>query len=305
MTTLPALPIRPPLIVHHMGALDNSDVPPNSLEAIRACMEAGAACIEIDVTALADRDYLLVHVPLLDSETTGHGPVAAYTMEQAHGLFFTKHGTPTPNHVPLLSQVVDLFSAYSATTRLQIDFKNMIPFADDEPLTRLIRLIQPLGNQVIVSTGADWQLRKLRKLAPWLDLGFDIGFYLDVRQTEAGDNPLLYPKHVGIYGYTDDHPIATQRRWPTVDYLADRCGAFAGLVPNLSTFYIDYRLLTRSLDDGFNWAEALHQVGIKLDAWTLDTTNPAAMAAIHRLLDAGVDQFTTNTPIALKAELTT
>ena len=53
--------IRDPLIVHHMAALDGSPYPQNSLEAIQACLETGAAFIEIDVTALASDDYLLVH----------------------------------------------------------------------------------------------------------------------------------------------------------------------------------------------------------------------------------------------------
>ena len=73
MTTPASLPLRPALIVHHMGAMDHSPYPPNSLEAIRACLDAHAAVIEIDVTALADTDYLLVHDPLLDSETDGSG----------------------------------------------------------------------------------------------------------------------------------------------------------------------------------------------------------------------------------------
>ncbi|HVO43028.1 MAG TPA: hypothetical protein VMT34_10410 [Aggregatilineales bacterium] len=41
----------------------------------------------------------------------------------------------------------------------------MIPFPSDEPLHRLVDLIAPLGRRVQVSTGADWQLRKLRTMA--------------------------------------------------------------------------------------------------------------------------------------------
>ncbi|HVO43027.1 MAG TPA: glycerophosphodiester phosphodiesterase family protein [Aggregatilineales bacterium] len=80
------LPVRPPVIVHHMAAQEPRRYPPNALEAIRACLEAGAACIEIDVTALAEGDYLLVHDSMLDSETTGTGPVAACTPQQARSL---------------------------------------------------------------------------------------------------------------------------------------------------------------------------------------------------------------------------
>ena len=297
------LPIRPPIIVHHMAALDDSGFPPNSLEGIRACLEAHAPFIEIDATALADSDYLLVHDPVLESETSGKGRVGECQSSRVRELHIVRAKHQTPFHVPLLSEVVALFSEYPGATRLQIDFKNMIPFSTDEPLRRLVGLIGPLGARVIVSTGADWQLRRLRTLAPWLDLGLDVQFYIDWRQPDSPSDPELYPRQHGVYGYWDDHPLASQRWWTTAEYLEDRCAALTGLVPGLSTFYISHDLLAQSLDDGFNWAEALHQRGIKLDAWTLDADKPVAMANAKRLLAAGVDQFTTNTPAALTAML--
>jgi glycerophosphoryl diester phosphodiesterase len=299
----PIAPIRPPVIVHHMGTLDHQIAPPNSLEAIRACLDAKADFIEIDATALAQTDYLLVHDPELEHETTGKGMVESCTPDESRALRFTRSGAATDFCVPLLSEVVALFQEYPTATRLQIDFKNMIPFTSDEPLQRLIRLIEPLRSRVLVSTGADWQLRRLRNLAPWLDLGFDIGFYLDWHPADDPVGPLTFPKQYGAYGYWDDHPLAIQRFWPTAEYLADRCGAFIGLVPDISTFYISHVLLAHSLDDGFNWAEALHQVGIKLNAWTLDADDDLAVTNAKRLLAAGVDQFTSNTPHALAMAL--
>jgi hypothetical protein len=191
-----------------------------------------------------------------------------------------------------------LFREYPNGARLQLDFKNIIPFGDDEPLHRLLNLIQPLGDRVLVSSGADWQLRKLRALAPWLDLGFDPGFYIDLR-VHTDEDTDAHPRQQGAYGYVDDHPLAQRRLWPTADYLRDRCWTFMGLVSGASIMYVSHHLLVKSLDDGFNWAEELHKGGIKLDAWTLDIDNPVAVANAERLLAAGVDQFTTNTPTAL------
>lgn len=293
------LPIRPPLIVHHMAALDGTE-PPNSLEGVRASLDAGAAFIEVDITALAESDYLLVHDPVLESETTGSGPVGQCTPEQVRHLFIKANGIVSNRHVAVLSEVVAAFLDHPGPCRLQLDFKNMIPFPTDEPLHRLISLIKPLGDRVIVSTGADWQLRKLRKLAPWLDLGFDVQFYIDWRPPDEPADPESYPRQAGAYGYLDDHPLATQRFWSTTDYLADRCGMLMGLVPGVSTFYISHKLLAQSLDDGFNWAEELHNNNIKLDAWTLDADRPQAVINAGRLLAAGVDQFTTNTPATLR-----
>lgn len=291
-------PLRPPIIVHHMAAL-NGKYPPNSFEAIRACLDSGAACIEIDITALASDDYLLVHDPELDSETTGKGAVSSALVEQVRPLFIKVNGAQTPFRAALLTDVVALFMQYKSSTRLQLDYKDVIPFADDEPLRRLLDIIQPLGERVIVSSGADWQLRRLRKLAPWLDLGFDIQFYIDWRQPDEPGDPDVPPFRLGAYGYWDDHILATRRVWSTAEYLAERCDLLTRLVPRVSTFYIEHKLLAQSLDDGFNWAEALHGCGIKLDAWTLDADDALAVTHARRLLDAGVDLFTTNTPAAL------
>src|SRR5579859_6152899 len=295
----PTLPIRPPVIVHHMAALDGR-FPPNSLEGIRACLEAKAAFIEIDASALADGDYLLVHDPHLESETDGVGLVRETPAADTRQLHIKRRRQPTDYHVPLLSEVVALFQDYPSSTRLQIDWKDVAPYPDEVPYQALADLIKPLGERVIVSTGADWQLRRLRRLAPWLDLGFDIGNHLDWREVGEIADPRLPPWKTGAYGYWDDHPLAAMRFLPVQDYLLDRCELFMNGVPGLSTFYISHRMLVQSLRDGFNWADVLHTRGIKLDAWTLDTTNAVLIDNAVTLYKAGVDMFTTNTPMGLK-----
>jgi glycerophosphoryl diester phosphodiesterase len=177
-----------------------------------------------------------------------------------------------------------------------LDFKNVLPFTDDEPLRRLERIIRPLGERVIVSSGADWQLRRLRKAAPWLELGFDIHFYIDWRDPNHPTDPRIPPYRQGAYGYWDEYPTAVAPLYSAPEYLADRCALLATFVPGVTTFYAGHALLAQGLDDGFNWAAALHDLGIKLDVWTVDSTNPAAVTNALRLLAAGAEQFTTNTP---------
>ncbi len=240
-----------------------------------------------------------MHEPQLAAETSGRGPVAQCTAAQARELTISRHGIATAYRVALLSDVVKLLRDRPGETRLQLDYKNVEPFKSDEPLHRLIGVIEPLRERVLVSTGADWQLRKLRRIAPWLRLGFDVMGYLDWEPPGTPRDPREYPKHLGAYGYYDDHPLAIARCWSAADYLADRCESLMGLVPDVSAFYIRHTLLAQSLSDGFNWAEMLHHRGIKLDAWTLDVTDPLATTNALRLLAAGVDMFTTNTPWAL------
>lgn len=302
---MPILEIPSPTFVHHMAALDNQIAPPNSLEAIQACLDAGAAFIEVDVTALADSDYLLVHDDVLESETSGQGAVGACSAAQARELFIKQNGGVTTYPAALLGQVVELFLRASAATRLQLDFKNVFPLPTDEPLHRLVNLIAPLGDRVLVSSGADWQLRKLRHIAAWLMLGFDVMYYMDWEPADKVRDPRTFPKRRGAYGYYDDHMLATQRLWSIPEYLRDRCESLMGLVPDASAFYMEHTLIAQSLNDGFNWAEVLHERGIKLDAWTMDVTNPRAMENLKPLYEAGVDLFTTNTPIALARRLKT
>jgi len=219
-----------------MAMTDNGG-PPNSLEAIRACLEAKAAFVEIDITALADSDYLLVHEPYLEAETSGVGLVGECRAEDARSLTIKSRRKPTNFCVPLLSDVVALFAEYSdSETRLQLDFKNILPFPRAEPYQRLIDLIAPLGKRAIISTGADWQLRRLRALAPDLELGFDIGNNLDWRAPGELFDPRYPPWKCGAYGYWDDHPLAALRLWSTAEYLADRCELFMNCVRDLSIF---------------------------------------------------------------------
>jgi glycerophosphoryl diester phosphodiesterase len=294
------LPLRPPVIAHHKAALDGSSYPPNSLEAIHVCLEARAPQIEIDVVALAADDYLLVHDTTLEEETTGEGGVAGCAVDRARELFIRYRGEATPYHVPLLSEVVSLFDQYPGETRLQIDFKDVLPVVEDEPLHRLIRLLESLGSRVQVSSAADWQLRRLRKLAAWLDIGFDPKFYLDYRSSASHEPPYIQ----GNYGYYDDHLLARWRTIPTSDYLAERCAILLQAVPFASVWYVRHHLLARALDDGFNMAAWLHAEGVKLDAWTLDADKPGIRDAALRLRDAGVDMFTSNTPLALNEIVT-
>lgn len=296
---MPPFSLQPPVIVHHMAALDRQPAPPNSLAAVQACLQAGARCIEIDVTALADQDYLLVHDPELEVETSGQGTVGQQTAAQVRGLSIKHKDALTPYPVALLSEVVAAIRDTPGDARLQIDYKNVIPFPDDEPLRRIAHLIEPLGERVILSSGADWQLRRLRKLAPWLALGFDIMWYIDWQPEGTPRDPRQFPKIRGEYGYWDDHILASQRHWSIPEYLQDRCESLVHLVPGVSAFYLEHTLITQSLKDGFNWAAALHAYGILLDSWTMDATNPIAVQAAPLLLASGVDLFTTNTPLAL------
>jgi glycerophosphoryl diester phosphodiesterase len=284
-----------------MAALDGAH-PPNSIEAVRACLEAGAAHVEIDVAALADGDFLVVHDLDLASQTSGSGLASDCRRDAARRLRIKdRDGLLTQTRVPLLSEVVALLLEYPGT-KLQVDLKDERPYHNEEPILRLARLLKPAEGQAIVSSMADWQLRRLQKFAPWLEVGFDPGFYLAWWPPEYVD-PSLPPHRIGAYGYLDDHPLADARTWSSSRYLADRAETLLRLVPGITTLYVYHGVLAKSLDDGFNWAEACRDAGVALDAWTMDIGRPGMEERVRRLDQAGVDLVTTNTPREIAALL--
>ena len=283
-----------------MGAIEGYPYPPNSLERIKASLDANADVIEIDVVALADSDYLLVHDPVLESETDGSGPVGGSSAADARRLHYPATEFSQQCPVAFLSDVVRLFVDHGGSTGLQIDYKNVIPFDSPEPLDRFIRLIEPLGRRVVVSTGADWQLRIMRQLAPPLRLGFDVQYYIDSHGSNSEVGAVYYPRTVGAYGYWDDHPLAGERFTTTAKYLASRCENLVALVPGAEVFYLHYGLILRSYHDGFSWADELATYGVLLDAWTVDLKSPESEEWPRRLAEARVGLITTNTPLAMR-----
>ncbi len=294
-------------IVHHMAAMDAAPNPPNSLRAVEECLNANAAVIEVDIMPLAGEDFLLVHDEVLESETTGQGMVSECSPDAAKKLLLKQRGGSAISDQPpaLLSEVVSAMLSTPGKSRIQLDYKAVYPSLDDERLRRVIRLVEPLGDRVIISTGADWHLRRMRRLASWLDIGFDIGFYLDWRDPAWEVDPRQPPYQLGSYGYYDDHILARGKLLPSAAYLAERCEILLRQVPEASTWYVSHYLIARCLDEGFNMAAWLRQNDVKLDAWTMDVDKPQAVVNAPRLRDAGVDLFTTNTPKALAALLQT
>ncbi len=292
-----------PLTLVHHAARRGPSHPGSSPIGLAACVEAGARIVEIDVQALADGDYALLHDATLEEETTGCGLVSRHTARDLAGLRLRwEDGRPSDEPVGLLSQAVALLRDHAAPAELQLDLK-AYPTAPltDVRLRSLLGLVAPLGGRVRVSTVADWVLRRLHALDVDFRLGFDPLAYLDLRpEGEGKDEP---PYRTGAYGYRDDHPLAAARSAPARDYLAERAELLWLQAPMAGVWYIRAQVLARALDDGFDWTEFLHARGVQVDAWTLDPGDPAALALARRLAEAGVDRITTNDAPALAEAL--
>jgi glycerophosphoryl diester phosphodiesterase len=253
---------------------------------MRECFAARVERIEIDIHSLDGEDYVVSHDRRLEDHTTGAGALGRVTPDDVRACRFRDRLDDRP---PVLSEVAD--AAHGSRTEIQLDLKDWRTLSDAR-IRALNEIVAPIRERVIVSSGQDWNLLRIREQAPEIALGFDPGHYL--AHPRDDDAPVL-PRTVGAYGYLDDHPLAVGRAGETADYLLQRFELFALQAPYAHEYFLSYRLALKMLDDGFNAAEFLHGRRIDANVWTPDYRGPDSVIALRRLLDAGFDRVTTNT----------
>jgi glycerophosphoryl diester phosphodiesterase len=293
-------PPATPDLVAHMATWSGAHRP-NSLPAVLECVDAGVRRVELDVHSLDGDDWIVSHDRRLEAETTGSGPIGRATPDDIRAARFRDGAGGRP---ALLSEVVE--AVRGAAIELQLDLKDWRPMPEAR-LRPLGRIVAPLGPRVIVSTGQDWNLRRLREHAPDVRYGFDPGHYLDYA---VEGSPFFLPRTMGAYGYRDDHPLAFGRTEETADYLRERFEILHVAAPDAREYFLDWRLVLQMLDDGFDAAAWLHARGIGANVWTLDVApeREDAQARFHafaRLAAAGIDRVTTNTGPAWRRLLAT
>lgn len=289
MTPSPTITIggKTAILTCHVATLSRR-FKPNSRAAIRECLDAGVGRLEIDVHSLDGPDYIVTHDRKLERSTTGSGSIGLATPDAVRAVRFLDDANDRP---ALLSEVVDM--ARGTNTQLQLDMKDW-RLLRDQRLQTLLDLVAPIRSQVIVSAGEDWNLRLLHDTEPSLPIGFDPGRYIGF----AADEPELLPRTLGAYGYMDDHPQALGRTEEPAEYLRQRMEFFAIQAPSSRELFLDHHLIFQMLDDGFNPADWLHEHNSALTAWTVDYKSEASLPIAERLVTAGVDHITTNTPLA-------
>ncbi|HVD31900.1 MAG TPA: glycerophosphodiester phosphodiesterase family protein [Methylomirabilota bacterium] len=260
----------------------------NSPLAIAECASERVLRTEIDVRALRDGEFVVLHDDRFDRVTDATGLVREATAVEATRPRFTD-GT----HPLLFSEAILLIAANEYPRTIELDLKDLAPYTRPQA-EALVRAAQPLKGRAHFSCPADWNLRRLLAVDPTLGVSLNPHCYID---TELDDDVRL---PTGAYGYRDAHPLARQRVSTTADYLRDRFGGIMRLVPRLSEAHVRVGMLERMLDDGVaDVAEIFHSLGLKLDVWTLDADTPRWRERLARIVGAGVDVVTTNTAQAL------
>lgn len=260
----------------------------NSPLAIAECATERVIRTEIDVRALRDGEFVVLHDDRFDRVTDATGLVREATAVEA-----TRPRFGDGTHPLLFSEAIELIAASEYPRWIELDLKDLAPYT--RPQTEaLVRGVQPLKGRAHFSTPADWNLRRLLAVDPMLLVSLNPHCYID---TELDDDVRL---PLGAYGYRDAHPLARERLSTTADYLRDRLGGIYRLVPGVIEAHLRVGMLERILDDGIaDVAEMFHSLGVKLDVWTLDADTPRWRERLARIAAAGVDIITTNTPRAM------
>ena len=292
---------KTPITLIHHAANCGCDAPSGSLQALKHCLDSGAATIEIDVIPLADGSFALLHDQHLEGETSGMGRAPAMTRGQIEHLTYKMNGEITDEKIGFLEDAIGLLKDHPEAHCLQLDLK---PYT---PLTRgvlrgFLEILAAVKDRILVTSVSDWAVRSLARFAPDLALGFDPLLYLDIEGQEPrpADVP---PFRIGAYGLRDDHPLSAYQWGPLGDYFAARAGALLVQAPQGCEWFIRAELLKMAYDAGFDWIDFLHQNGSKVDGWTIDVDQPDQVDLARFLVDHGVDKLTTDTPARLAEQL--
>ncbi|MFI5011821.1 MAG: glycerophosphodiester phosphodiesterase [Hyphomicrobiales bacterium] len=239
--------------------------PPFSVANLRAGLAAGAS-LEIDVRALADGAWVCLHDDVLDRETDGRGRVGEADTAAIRGLRIAG----AEYAPPLLAEVArEVAAAPDTGACLQLDLKEPRESLSPAAVVAFAAAIGPVAKSCLTS-GTDWEaVQDLGTAVPSLRLGFD---------------PLQ---------------LAEGRDLADRDSIAAFIEEVAATAPGAATFYLHYRFVLRALAHGINPVTRLKESGASVDIWTLDPTTPDISGVLPPILATGVDQITTNDPVAM------
>jgi glycerophosphoryl diester phosphodiesterase len=287
------------LLKYHKFDAGLGDHAPNSLGALEQVLAAGVSVIEFDVGLLGDGSFALLHDQRLERETDGEGPLAAIGVGDLKSLRLRGSSEPPAT----LDEVVGRLLRHQRPVKVQVDLKEVEPLPEpvaERLVDALTRLRQNCEVRVVVGCMADWNLRRLRRLDPGLEVGNDPVFHL---HAPAPGLRVPLPTRVNAYGYVDDHPLGFRKVLPIGAYLRDRLDAIAAQVPGTSEFYLHKVFVSQALADGFDPVDHMRREwGLFVDVWTINAGQRGAEQELRQALAAGADQITTDTPVGL-AEL--
>lgn len=264
------VPPRPPLVVGHRGAAGLA--PENTLESVRAGIEAGAEMIEVDLQATGDGRIVLLHDPTLDRTTDGSGDVRAKAWDEIRRLDaswpWSRDGGrtyPFRGRGIGIPRLEDALAAFPDTL-FALELKPTLP---PRALRPLARILAPHAARVIAGSEDHALLSAFRTVAPGVPTG------LSAREVR-----LFHALALAGCGLLFRSPGRAFQVPPTSGGdRRDARGARTGI-----------RVLTP------RFLAAAHRTGRAVVAWTVNEESE-----MRALLDLGVDGITTDRPDIARA----
>jgi glycerophosphoryl diester phosphodiesterase len=239
---------------------------------LRLGIEQGAS-LEVDIVATRDGHFVCLHDAELACETTGRGPVHEQDRSALERLRQSAaDGRPLASPPLFLDEVLAALAETPAgrTGRLQLDLKQPLGLIDHRLTRRFTELARPVAQHLILA-GTEWRaVQRLGEAVPCLRLGFD--------------------------------PLAIHEAAPPAS--AAEFEALGALMlahaPDAAIFYLHVPLVLDALAADVDLVAIAKAAGAEVDAWRLEPEDKRAMATLATLIAAGVDQITTDSPLALE-----
>ncbi len=234
---------------------------------------ARGASLEVDIVATRDGHFVCLHDSELASETTGRGQVHEQDRAAVEQLRQCGNDGLALAAPPLfLDEVVVTLAGAPADWpgRLQLDLKQPLDLLDAAMVERFATLAEPVAHHLMLG-GTEWRaVVRLGRGVPGLRLGFD-----PLALHEAAP-PGSAAEFQALGAYTLAH------------------------APEAAIFYLHIPTVLLGLRVGVDLIAMVKASGAEVDVWRLEPEDEQAHAKLANLIEAGVDQITTDSPEALE-----
>lgn len=199
-----------PLNFAHRGA--SHAAPANTLAAFRTAVDLGADGIEFDVHLSKDGKIVVIHDFAVDTTTDGHGLVRDKTLAELQELDAGRWFAPAfaGQRIPTLQQVTD---AVGRDLLLNIELK-VAGLQDDGLAAAVVHHVERnhLGDRVVISSFSRLAVRRVKRIAPHLAVGWLYGPARDRFMLKSGSRTLQQCEALHPYYSMVD---AEYKRWAT------------------------------------------------------------------------------------------
>jgi glycerophosphoryl diester phosphodiesterase len=246
--------------------------PPHDRANLRLGIARGAS-LEVDIVASRDGHFVCLHDSEVASETTGRGPVHEEDRAAVEQLRQCGNDGHALASAPLfLDELVATLAEAPADWpgRLQLDLKQPLELLAALMVERFATLVGPVAHHLMLG-GTEWRaVVRLGQGVSGLRLGFD--------------------------------PLARHEAAPPESAAEfEALGAYAlAHAPEAAIFYFHIPTVLRGLSLGVDLIAMAKAGGAEVDVWRLEPEDERACAKLARLIEAGVDQITTDSPEALE-----